>query len=156
MKKVEGRAYRGSPIRPARVSCRTHAITRMDNYRDAGQLRADYEDVEDFAFAHIEFQGWTVADIYANELVLGGVHNWLEVAANHHRTICSINPNTSPDEDWFTGCFQEIEAFYRTACRRPTRSPRCTPPISRRNVRALRSMSRWSPWKPGVDLSLVS
>jgi hypothetical protein len=67
------------------------------------------------------------------------------VAANNHRTFCNINPNTamqtynpveanfkdiyvvekigtkqgwsnpSPDEDWFTGYPQEIEAFYRTA-----------------------------------------
>ncbi len=67
------------------------------------------------------------------------------MAANNHRTICNINPNNamqtynpvdenfrdiyvvektgtkqgwstpSPDEGWFTGYQQEIEAFYRTA-----------------------------------------
>ena len=74
---------------------------------------------------------------------MGGVHNWLEVAANNHRTVCNINPNTSmqtynpveaqfediyvvekigtkqgwaptaPDEDFISGFPQEIEAFYR-------------------------------------------
>jgi hypothetical protein len=67
------------------------------------------------------------------------------VAANNHRTYCNINPTTAmqtynareenfkdiyvvekigtkqgwtnpcPDEDWFTGYPQEIEAFYRSA-----------------------------------------
>ena len=76
--------------------------------------------------------------------MLGGIHNWLEICANNHRTICNINPNTamqtynpvdanfkdiyvvekigtkqgwaftSPEEDWFTGYHQEMEAFYRT------------------------------------------
>jgi hypothetical protein len=34
----------------------------------------------------------TVADVFASELVLGGVHNWLEVFANNHRTTCRLNP----------------------------------------------------------------
>ena len=76
---------------------------------------------------------------------MGGIHNWLEVVANNHRTICSINPNNqmetynpvdsafediyvvekigtkqgwtspSPDEDHSNGFPQEMEAFYRTA-----------------------------------------
>ena len=75
---------------------------------------------------------------------MGGIHNWLEVCANNHRSVCNINPNTAmqtynpveaafdgiyvvekigtkqgwaptaPDEDHFTGFPQEIEAFYRT------------------------------------------
>ena len=89
-------------------------------------------------------EGCTIADIFASDIVLGGIHNWLDICANNHRTICNINPNTamqtynpvenyfsdiyvvekigtkqgwsypSPDEDWFTGYPQEIEAFYRT------------------------------------------
>ena len=94
---------------------------------------------------HVVFEDGTVADIFASDIVLGGIHNWLEVCANNHRTICNINPNTamqaynpkeenfrdiyvvekigtkqgwstpSPNEDWFTGYPQEIEAFYRAA-----------------------------------------
>ena len=93
---------------------------------------------------HVVFEDGTVADIFASDIVLGGIHNMLEVNANNHRSICNINPNTamqtynpveanfkdiyvvekigtkqgwstpSPDEDWFTGYPQEIEAFYRT------------------------------------------
>ena len=34
LKRVEGRARDGNPIRPRTVSARTHALTRMDNFRD--------------------------------------------------------------------------------------------------------------------------
>ena len=80
----------------------------------------------------------------------------IEVAANNHRSMCNINPNTAmqtynpldanfadiytvekigtkqgwtdlpPDEDWFTGYPQEIEAFYRTvAYGEPVESDSC-------------------------------
>ena len=92
---------------------------------------------------HVEFEDGTVATLLTSDIVLGGIHNWLEVCANNHRTLCNINPNTamqtynpveenfrdiyvveklgtkqgwantSPDEDWFTGYPQEMEAFYR-------------------------------------------
>jgi len=144
LKAVEGKVRTGQPIRPVEVSARTHSITRQPGFRDEGHLRTEYQDVEDFSLMHVVFEDGTVADIFASELILGGVHNWLEVAANNHRTICNINPNTSmqaynpaeanfkevyvvekigtkqgwsqpsPDEDWFTGYPQEIEAFYRT------------------------------------------
>lgn len=145
LKVAEGRAHGGRPIQPATVSARTHAITRLPAYRDAGHLRTDYEDIEDFAMIHVTFEDGTVASIFASDLIMGGVHNWLEVAANNHRTCCQINPNnamqtfnpaeaifsevytvekagtrqgwsfTSPDEPWFGGVQQEIEAFYRAA-----------------------------------------
>ncbi len=142
LKAVEGRARDGKPILPATVSARTHAITRMENFRDEGHIRSDYFDIDDISLMHVAFTDGTVANIFASDIVLGGVHNWLEVAANNHRTVCNINPSTamqtynaaeenfkdiyvvekigtkqgwsnpSPDEDWFTGYPQEIEAFY--------------------------------------------
>jgi predicted dehydrogenase len=144
LKRVEGKARDGKPIRPKAVSCRNHALTRLKGFRDEGHLRADYCDIEDFSLMHVVFEDGTIADIFASEIVLGGVHNWLEVAANNHRTFCNINPSTamqtynpvdenfkdiyvvekigtkqgwsnpSPDEDWFTGYPQEMDAFYRT------------------------------------------
>ena len=94
--------------------------------------------------SHVVFEDGTIADIFASDIINGGIHNCIEINANNHRTICNINPNTamqtynpvdenfkdiytvekactkqgwaftSPDEDWFTGYPQEIEAFYRT------------------------------------------
>ena len=144
LKRVEGRARDGKPIRPAAVSARAHAITRLPGFRDEGHIRCDYHDIDDFAMMHVTFGDGTVATIFASDIILGGIHNWLEVAANNHRTVCNINPNTSvqtynpvnanyadiytvekietregwtsmsPDEDWTTGYPQEMEAFYRS------------------------------------------
>ena len=144
LKRIEGLARDGKPIRPKAVSARTHAITRLENFKDEGHIRCDYHDIDDFSVMHVVFEDGTIADIFASDIILGGVHNRLEVAANNHRSICNINPNTamqtynpveanfkdiyvvektgtkqgwaspSPDEDWFTGYPQETEAFYRT------------------------------------------
>jgi len=144
LKRVEGNTRSGRPIRPKAVSSRTAALTRLGNFEDKGHIRADYHDIEDFSIMHVTFEDGTIADIFASDIILGGVHNWLQIAANNHRTICNINPNTamqaynpvdayfkdiyvvektgtkqgwsnpSPDEDWFTGYHQEMEAFYRT------------------------------------------
>jgi len=144
LKRVEGGARNGKPIRPRAVSARAHAITRLEGFRDEGHIRCDYHDIDDFSLMHVVFEDGTIADIFASDIILGGIHNSLEVAANNHRSLCNINPNTamqtynpveenfkdiyvvektgtkqgwsspSPDEDWFTGYHQEMEAFYRT------------------------------------------
>ncbi len=144
LKRVEGRVRDGRPIRPKSVSARTHAITRLPAFRDEGHIRCTYYDIDDFSTMHVEFDDGTIADVHASDIVLGGIHNWIEVCANNHRALCNINPNTamqtynpvdanfndvyvvekigtkqgwactSPEEDWFTGYPQEIEAFYRT------------------------------------------
>ena len=142
-KKIEGETRNGKPVRPATVSARTHAVTRSPGYIDEGHIRTSYKDIEDFAALHIVFDDGTFADIFASELVLGGVNNWIEINTNNHRTICNITPNNamqtytpdekhfrdiyivektetkqgwssvSPDESWFTGYQHEMEAFYR-------------------------------------------
>ncbi len=144
LKRVEGNTRNGKPILPKSVSARTHAITRLPAFEDKGHIRADYHDIDDFSLMHVVFEDGTIADIIASDILVGGIHNWLEVSANNHRTMCNINPNTamqtynpaeeyfkdiyvvekigtkqgwsnpSPDEDWFTGYPQEMEAFYRT------------------------------------------
>ena len=145
LKRVEGRARNGTPIRPMSVSARAHALTRLDSFRDEGHIRRDYYDIDDFAMIHVQFDDGTIATLLTSDIILGGIHNWLEVCTNNHRSVCNINPNTamqtynpveenfrdiyvvekietkqgwagtSPDEDWFTGYPQEMEAFYRTA-----------------------------------------
>ena len=144
-KHVEGRSRNGRPIRPKTITARTHAITRMPSFKDEGYLKTTYKDTEDFAMLHIVFEDGTLANLFASELVLGGVHNWIEVNTTNHRTICNINPNTSmqsytpaqkhfeevyivektetkqgwssvsPDEGWFAGYQHEMDAFYRSA-----------------------------------------
>ncbi len=146
LKRVEARR-RGVPvIRPVSVSARTHTVTGIAHYRGAPVIRTDYEDVEDYGRLHVVFSDGTIADIVASELVMGGVHNVLEVNASNHRTICNINPNnamatyapaadtlanvyrvekietsegwapTSPDENWISGYYNEMNAFYDDIC----------------------------------------
>ena len=106
LKRVEGESRTGTPIRPRTVSARTHEITRLPGYRDEGFLRTAYEDIEDYSQIHIEFSDGTVADIFSSELVIGGVHNWMEIICNNHRTRCNLNPidaleTFNPREDIF-------------------------------------------------------
>ena len=144
LKRYEGIQRDGKPIRPRAITCRTHSITRLPAYRDAGHIRTEYFDVEDFVMTHVVFEDGTIADLYASEIIQGGIHNYLEINCNNHRSICNINPNTamqtynpkeeyfkdiytvektgtkqgwqftSVDEDFFTGYPQEVEAFYQT------------------------------------------
>ncbi|MBB6145216.1 putative dehydrogenase [Silvibacterium bohemicum] len=141
LKRIEGQSRNGAPIRPATVSARTHEITRMPGYRDEGFLRTAYDDTEDYAQIHIKFADGTVADIFSSELVIGGVHNWMEIICNNHRTRCNLNPidaletfnpkeeifkdiyiteklgskqgwsNPAPDEAWQHGYPQEFQDF---------------------------------------------
>src|SRR5690606_18133400 len=106
LKHAEGRNRTGQPIRPKSISARTHAITRMDNYDNKGHLQTHYKDIEDLAMVHIVFEDGTVANLFASELVLGGVKNQLEINANNHRTVCNLGPNNAmqaytPDEKYF-------------------------------------------------------
>jgi predicted dehydrogenase len=95
LKRVEGLARNGKAIRPVAVSARTHAITRLENFRDEGHLRADYFDIDDFSLMHVVFEDGMIATLIASDLVMGGIHNQLEVIANNHRTVCNINPNNT-------------------------------------------------------------
>jgi predicted dehydrogenase len=141
LKRAEGEARGEKAIRPATVSARTHEITRLKSFRDAGFLRTSYRDVEDYCQAHVTFDDGTVADIFCSDLVLGGVYSWMEVFANNHRTRCNLNPvnvldtynaredflkdvyvtekigskqgwsHPAPDEDWQQGYPQEFQDF---------------------------------------------
>jgi len=167
LKRAEGKARDGQPIRPATVSARTHEITKLPGFRDAGFLRTTYDDIEDYGQMHITFQDGTVADIFSSELVLGGVHNWMEVFANNHRTRCNLNPidaletynpseqflkdvyvteklgtkqgwsHPAPDEDWQHGYPQEFQDFIESIAQ--DREPLCGPELARDTIAVLYS-----------------
>jgi predicted dehydrogenase len=92
LKRKEGLARAGRPIRPKAVSARTHSITRLPAYEDKGFLRTQYQDTEDYALLHVVFEDGTVAEVMASELVLGGIYDFVEVFANNHRTRCRMSP----------------------------------------------------------------
>ncbi len=165
LKQVEGRARGGRPVRPATVSCRVHEITRLPGFRDRKFLRTDYEDVEDYSALHVTFDDGTVADVFATELVLGGVHNYLEVFANNHRTTCRLNPvnlldtynpvaaqlenvyvvekigtkegwsHPAADEEWQQGFYAEVQDFLE--CCATGRAPQSGPLVAHDTVATL-------------------
>lgn len=92
LKRVEGIARNGRPIRPRTVSARVHQLTRLPGYQDRHLIRTDYHDVEDYGLIHVEFEDGTVADVITSEVVLGGIYDYIEVFANNHRTRCRISP----------------------------------------------------------------
>jgi predicted dehydrogenase len=92
LKRKEGLARTGKPIRPVAVSARTHSITRLPAFEDKGFLRTEYQDTEDYALLHVEFEDGMVADVTCSELVLGGIYDFVEVFANNHRTRCRMSP----------------------------------------------------------------
>src|SRR5690348_3732463 len=92
LKRKEGLARLGRPIRPVAVSARTHSITRLPGFEDRGFLRTKYQDTEDYALLHVVFEDGMVADVMTSELVLGGIYDFIEVFANNHRTRCRISP----------------------------------------------------------------
>ncbi len=92
LKQVEGLARNGKAIRPRTASARTHEITRNPRFIDKGFLRTDYDDIEDYCQIHVVFDDGMVADVFSSELVMGGVHNWLEIFANNHRARCNLSP----------------------------------------------------------------
>jgi predicted dehydrogenase len=95
LKQIEGMTLYGRAIRPKTVSARTHAITRNPRFINKGFLRTDYKDIEDYCQIHLVFDDGMVADVFASEIVMGGVHNWLEIYANNHRTRCNMSPNNA-------------------------------------------------------------
>ncbi len=181
LKRVEGEARDGKPIRPATVSARTHEITRLKTFRDAGFLRTSYDDVEDYAQAHITFEDGTVADIFSSELALGGVHNWLEVFANNHRTRCNLNPidaletynakeeqlkdvyvvekigtkqgwsHPAPDEDWQHGYPREFQDFVESIYH--NHEPLAGAELARDTVAVLYS-AYWSAERRGAEVEI--
>jgi len=92
LKRAEGLATRGKPIRPRSVTGRVHRLTGIEGYRDAGFLRTDYTDVEDYGWMHVVFEDGTVGDVVTGETTLGGIYDYVEVFANNHRTRCRLNP----------------------------------------------------------------
>ncbi|MBI2437925.1 MAG: Gfo/Idh/MocA family oxidoreductase [Lentisphaerae bacterium] len=151
LKRIEGLERLKRAIRPKTVSCRTHAVTRSPQFISQGHLRTDYKDVEDFVQVHLTFEDGMLADVFSCELVMGGVHNWMEIYANNHRMRCNINPTDAnllynpvekqlqhvylteklgtkqgwsfpaPDENWMTGYPQELQDFME--CLRDDRAP---------------------------------
>ncbi|MCX7044830.1 MAG: Gfo/Idh/MocA family oxidoreductase [Candidatus Sumerlaeota bacterium] len=94
LKRIEGIARNGKPIQPSTVSARVHALTRMKTFRDEGHIRSNYHDIDDFSMMHVVFEDGTIANVFASDIILGGIHNYVE------RTITAPSATSTPTRRW--------------------------------------------------------
>lgn len=107
LKREEGITREGKPIRPKAVRATTHEITKSPSYIDSGYVRKDYDDVENWSHMHLIFEDGFVSDIYATEIVLGGIRERLEIVGSNFRFNCNMSPNNAatmfiPDKNILT------------------------------------------------------
>jgi len=144
LKRWEGEARSGKPIRPVSVVASTARLTAMPSFKP-GFIQTGWVDVEDWGTMVVHFDDGSVAQITAADTVLGGIKNYLVAYGSNAVVQANINPNTavqayapapdifgdeyitekietkggwtfpSPDEDFITGYPQEIADFVRAA-----------------------------------------
>jgi hypothetical protein len=110
LKRCEGLARDGKPIRPVAVTSRTHELTRLPAYEDRGFIRTDYHDIEDSGWMHVIFADGTFGDVVTGEVTLGGIYDYVEVFANNHRARCRLSPTNlldmyNPKNEQFHGIY---------------------------------------------------
>ena len=158
LKRREGIARGGKPVRPATVTARTHELTRLSEFRDKKFLRTDYLDIEDCGWMHVVFEDGTIGDVVTSEVVLGGIYDYVEVFANNHRARCRLSPTdmmeiynpsgpqfdgiylmekistqegwvpAAPNEHWSMGYQAEMQDFLE--CAAAGRSPQSDLPLA--------------------------
>ena len=146
LKQDEGMRKFGKPILPTHVSAEVAQLTHMAEFEKEKKhyMRTGWKDVEDWGTMALTFDDGSVAQITSSDIVLGGVHNHLDIYASNARIHCNINPVDgivayapeaglfdgeyivekietnggwtfpSPDEDWITGYYHEMQDFMET------------------------------------------
>jgi len=94
LKQIEGRIHYGKPS-DRKPLAPGHRKSRATPVQGQSFLRTEYKDIEDYCQMHVVFDDGMVADVFASEIVMGGVHNWLEIFANNHRTRCNMSPSNA-------------------------------------------------------------
>ncbi|MDD2496148.1 MAG: Gfo/Idh/MocA family oxidoreductase [Tissierellia bacterium] len=91
LKNIEAKT-KGIDIKIKSVVADTGQITPTLTKEQRKYLRADPLDVEDFGTTTITFSDETKATVFANDNVLGGVKNYIEIYTNNSTLLCNITP----------------------------------------------------------------
>lgn len=123
LKSVEA-AVKGRPIPVESVVADTGMINAGLSEKEKTYLCARPQDVEDFGTATITFSDGTKATIFANDNVLGGVRNYVEVYTNDSTLMCRITPNDSletyfPDQTGLERVYMSEKLEQKTGWNRP-------------------------------------
>lgn len=97
LKRVEGEARDGRPIRVKEVFGKVARMTEIESFKreSAKWLATGWEDVEDWALGILTFEDGSVAVISSSDISLGGIDNGLEVYLSNARIKCNVEPNDS-------------------------------------------------------------
>jgi predicted dehydrogenase len=112
LKRAEGLARDGKPIRPRHVVAevanltdnpvyQAHVVAEVANLtdnpvyqaEDPKFLNVDLEDCEDWGSMLITFEDGSVAQVTSSDVVLGGIYNHVQVFTSRGRIECNMNPN---------------------------------------------------------------
>nr|WP_312577840.1 Gfo/Idh/MocA family oxidoreductase [Sedimentibacter sp.] len=91
LKNIEANV-KGSEINVKSVVADTGVISPTLTQEQRKYLRANPQDVEDFGTITITFTDETKATIFANDNVLGGIKNYIEIYSNDSTLLCNITP----------------------------------------------------------------
>lgn len=91
LKDVEAKT-KGIDIKVKSVMADTGVISTNLTLEQRKYLKANPQDVEDFGTMTITFTDETKATIFANDNVLGGVRNYIEIFTNNSSLMCNITP----------------------------------------------------------------
>ena len=107
LKRVEGRARNGAPIRPVAVTAEVADLTASSPV-DGAQMRVatGWKDVENWGCAIVQFEDGTRGTAYGSDNMLGGMESKLEVHASNHHLKCNLSPHDllrayAPDAEVF-------------------------------------------------------
>jgi predicted dehydrogenase len=110
LKRDEGVARDGRPIRPRSVIAEVASLTKVASFaaETPHYLRTGYHDVEDWGALVVTFDDGTVAEITAGDTTLGGVRNTMTVFGSKVVVEANLNPNNAvrayaPDADVLAG-----------------------------------------------------
>jgi predicted dehydrogenase len=143
LKLWEGMVRDGKPIYPKSIIATTAKCRDFlkDMPRDQDYVVSRPVDVEDWSTGIVSFEDGTNAVIFASDVTLGGIENWVNVYASNARVECKISNNNTvmayaptpqqfekeytiektetkagwsnaqPSEDWMTGYPFEMQDF---------------------------------------------
>ncbi len=152
LKRQEGIARSGQPIRAVAVSCEVGDTSQIAA-PEVNYVATGWEDVENWAALIITFSDGSHGIVYASETVLGGMESKLEIFLSNAQFKCNLSPNNLleaytpeakvfgdayimekidsgagwttpiPDEDWTSGHLAMVQDFVAAVAEgRPAKS----------------------------------
>ncbi|UCF36023.1 MAG: Gfo/Idh/MocA family oxidoreductase [Acidobacteriota bacterium] len=110
LKKLEGLARNGKPIRPVSVSAEVGDLSRIPSVQAESDewFARGWKDVENWGSALLTFEDGSRGVVWASDTMLGGMESKLEVFMSNARIICNLSPNNliqayAPDAGVFAG-----------------------------------------------------